>query len=72
MIIGDSLIDPKVTSRPEPATVRDLLLQMVGYAMLDYSDRYRIRKAGVYLVRQRWMVTWPLWELMLPPADVLR
>ena len=61
VILGTSLIDVKTTVDPKVA--RDGLWQILGYALLDYSDAYGIDAAGFYFARQGQFVEWPLAEL---------
>jgi hypothetical protein len=49
IIIDNWLIDFKTVK--EPSLKRDMLYQLVGYAILDYDDRYKISHAGFYLSR---------------------
>ena len=72
MIIGDTLYDIKTYSDITAAMVREAIYQLLGYALLDYGDRYKIRKVGMYLTRQR--VKWqaPIWMLIMPMEDVSR
>jgi len=61
VILGTSLIDVKTTVDPKVA--RDCLWQILGYALLDYSDVYGLNAAGFYFARQGRFVEWPLAEL---------
>jgi hypothetical protein len=62
LIVDGTLIDVKVTSslRMDPAWVR----QILGYALLDYDDEYRILAAGLYLARHFALVSWPIERLL--------
>lgn len=40
------------------------LYQLLGYTLLDYSDRLGINAVGIYFARQTRLVRWPLDELM--------
>ena len=56
-----ALLDVKtVTSARDPDRVRRWLWQLLGYAWLDSTDRYRIRAVGLYLARHATLSTWPL------------
>lgn len=58
-LIWDScLIDIKTSSR----SALDLgwLRQLLGYALLDWEDAYRIDSVGIYLSRHAHLASWPL------------
>ncbi len=56
MIIGDLLLDVKAKAK---ATLRrEEFYQLIGYALLDYDDRYRIERVGIYLSRFGHLITW--------------
>lgn len=63
---GDVIVDGiiwefKTTLHPErPGT---WAYQLLGYGLLDYHDEYRLKGAGVYLVRQSVLIDWT-WEEM--------
>lgn len=58
------LLDVKtVMSVRDPARVGRWLWQLLGYAWLDPTDRYRIRDAGLYFARHGLLLTWPLPDL---------
>lgn len=61
-IFGGTLYECKVTIRERPFRRRDLL-QAIGYALLDYDDRYHIRKVGWYFPRQRVRYVYTLADL---------
>lgn len=69
-VIGDTLFELKTTTRLIASTVRDSLLQLVGYALLDFSDKYGIRNVGVYFARHGWVATWPIGDLIAGEGDV--
>lgn len=71
-VIGDVLFEVKTGVELSTAEVRKALLQLVGYALLDYDDSLAIRNVAVYFVRHEWTAMWPLWQLIFPLADVLR
>lgn len=62
LIIDGCLIEFKATI--EPKLERRTVEQLLGYALLDYDDRYGIGELGIYLVRQgvfvRWEIPWIL------------
>jgi hypothetical protein len=54
------LLDVKtVTSARDPDRVARWLWQLLGYAWLDPTDRYRIRSVGLYLARHGALCRWP-------------
>ena len=40
------------------------LHQLLGYALLDYEDKYGIDRVGVLLPRQNTRVSWPIGEVI--------
>lgn len=58
LILGDCLVEVKTTVNP--CWRRAWLDQLLGYALLDYPDRYRIRSIGIYLARQATFLRWAL------------
>ncbi|MEH0972811.1 hypothetical protein V6U77_16965 [Micromonospora sp. CPCC 205546] len=71
LIVGGMLVDFKAGQGGRPrangsrATVlrREDLDQLLGYALLDYSDAFGLRAVGVYAARFGHFVSWPLAEL---------
>ena len=63
LIVNRCLYDVKTTVNPHdrlPANIR----QLIGYALLDWHDRYELERIGFYFARQgRWM-DWPLERLV--------
>lgn len=62
LIVGSMLVDVKAKSRVELRIVD--LRQLVGYALLDVEDRYRLDTVGILAARQGRLVRWPLDELL--------
>jgi hypothetical protein len=71
-IIATTIFELKTTKTLDATSVSKALLQLLGYSLLDYDDEYEIRRVGVYFARHGWVKAWPLWELLFPPADVLK
>jgi hypothetical protein len=78
VLIGDLLIDCKTTVKPHNLRP-EWIYQILGYALLDVADCYRIRRVGIYLARQARLVTWTLDDLthqlsggLAPPFAYLR
>lgn len=68
LIAGGTLIEMKSTrgararadgTRP-PRVDADDLYQIIGYLLMDYSDRYAITEVGLYLIRYECYMTWPV------------
>ena len=62
LILDNRLIDIKATINPRIS--RLILYQILGYAILDYSDKYRIDKVGFYFPRQGETIQWPVSDLL--------
>jgi hypothetical protein len=71
MILDKTIIDFKCASKADASTLRNAALQLLGYVLLDYDDEYSLSEILVYLPRQRDSWRMPLWQLVLPPADVI-
>jgi hypothetical protein len=70
LIVGRLLIDIKagqgdVTSDGTRTIGLDRieLDQVLGYALMDYSDEYGLNSVGIYAARFGYLATWPLQEL---------
>jgi hypothetical protein len=63
LIVDGCLLDVKTTVDPKFTRTR-VLYQLLGYALLDYDDRYEIDAVGVYLSRQALLLRWPLQPLL--------
>ena len=62
MIVDGTLIDIKCTIKNEIQA--DWLRQVLGYVLLDHSDRYRITGIGIYMARQGLLFQWDLEEAL--------
>ncbi|PXY16450.1 hypothetical protein BAY59_38475 (plasmid) [Prauserella coralliicola] len=61
---ASALLDVKTVIRTDNAErTASWLHQLLGYAWLDITDRWRIRTVGLYLARHGVLVTWPVDEL---------
>ena len=69
LIVDGALIDIKTTI--EPKIRNEWLWQLLGYVLLDYSNRQGIDKVGMYLARQGLLFQWDLEEAIrgLCPAQ---
>jgi len=71
LIAGGMLVDFKAGQGGKPradgtraaSLARTDLDQLLGYALMDYSDRYGLHTVGVYAVRFGYLAAWPLAEL---------
>ena len=66
LILDNCLVEIKTTRQPRG--VGGWLYQLLGYALLDYPDRFQIRTVALYLARQSTFVRWPLDELLYTMA----
>ena len=62
MIVDGTLIDIKTTTKQEINP--DWLRQILGYTLLDYSDRYQINAISLYMSRQGILCQWDLEEAL--------
>ena len=56
LIVAGTLLDIKTTLNPRIS--RAMLWQVLGYALLDWDDRYGIRRVGLHLPRQAVTLDW--------------
>ena len=75
-ILGGLLLDCKATTRPRQLEAPEIY-QLAGYLLLDYDDRYRIDRVGLYLSRQGHLLTWTVPDFLnrlgaTEPLPVLR
>lgn len=77
MIVDGSLIELKATIHPKVKS--DWLYQLLGYTLLDYTNRYHIGGVALYMARQQVTLQWSLDELMTtmaggdtPPLEQVR
>lgn len=68
-MIGDTLIDCKSTEQLTNPWIRDMLFQLLGYALLDFDDALRIRQLAIWLPRRRALQTWSLDRILERPAE---
>ncbi|MET7420380.1 hypothetical protein [Dactylosporangium sp. NPDC005555] len=47
-----------------PSLAGTEVYQLLGYALMDFSDRYALHSAGIYAARFGCLVQWPLTELV--------
>ena len=71
LIAGGMLIDVKAGQGGKPradgtraaSLARTDLDQLLGYALMDYSDAFALHTVGVYAARFGYLAVWPLAEL---------
>ena len=63
IVIDGMLLDFKSTKHPDCLTKRTAW-QLLGYLLLDTTDRYRIDSLGLYLTRSGVLATWPVEEYL--------
>lgn len=63
LILDRCLIELKTTVDPKRG-LRDLCWQLLGYALLDFDDRFLLDSVAVYFTRQHKLVRWKLTEMM--------
>ena len=62
LVIDRKLIDVKTTVKPEINS--DWIWQLLGYVLLDFSDKNQINAIGLYMARQGVLVDWDLAEAL--------
>ena len=71
-LIGETLIDCKVYGQLSAHKLRNFLLQLLGYVMLDLDDALKIRQVGLWLPRQQLTPSWSLEYLLAgDPEEIL-
>jgi hypothetical protein len=68
VIVDRTLLELKTTRQDSFERV-DHLYQLLGYALLDYSNQYDLQAVGVYLARRGLLVRWELAELLSACCD---
>jgi len=63
LIAAGLLLDLKTTSKKISLPVTDLF-QVIGYALLDYDDEFRLNSVGIFSARYRYLATWELGPLL--------
>lgn len=67
LILDGCLVDIKTTTTPK--VTAEMIRQLVGYVLLDYSGSYGIEEVAIYLSRQQRLVRWSLKELLSELCD---
>ena len=63
LIAAGLLIDLKTSAKKPSLAVTDLL-QVVGYALLDFDDEYHLNALGIFSARYAYLATWELQPLL--------
>lgn len=63
LIAAGLLIDLKTSAKKPSLGVTDLL-QVIGYALLDFDDEYRLDALGIFSARYAYLATWELPALL--------
>jgi hypothetical protein len=63
LIAAGLLIDLKTSAKKPSLGVTDLL-QVIGYALLDFDDEYRLNALGIFSARYSYLATWELPALL--------
>ena len=64
LVIDGCLYEVKTTEKPRDK-LPEKIRQLIGYALLDWSDEYGLKKVGFYFSRQGEWKSWPLPELIV-------
>ncbi|WP_158854726.1 hypothetical protein [Saccharothrix deserti] len=59
LVVDGLLLDFKSTRRVDEFS-KVTMHQLLGYALMDFSDRYEIDAVGVYLTRAGAVISWPI------------
>jgi hypothetical protein len=70
-IIEDTLVDCKTDQAITTTGLREHLLQLIGYTLLDLDDWYQIRKVAIWYPRFGLLKTWSLDTLLSGSSDEL-
>ncbi len=63
LIAAGLLIDLKTSAKKPSLAVTDLF-QVIGYALLDFDDEYRLNALGIFSARYAYLATWELPALL--------
>ena len=64
LIVDNCLYDIKTTVNPRKTLPEDLR-QLIGYALLDWDNKYALDRVGFYYSRQATCMSWPLSRLLI-------
>lgn len=63
LVAGGVLVELKTTVKPPSLGVTDLW-QLLGYALMDYTDEFGISEVALFSARYGYLAQWPLDELL--------
>ena len=69
--IDDTLFDFKVVDKISAPWVRKVLMQLLGYLILDLDNDYQAQRIGIWLPRQAAVKTWAIEEILGNDASTI-
>ena len=69
--IDDTLFDFKVVDTIRAPWVRKVLMQLLGYLILDLDNDYQTQRIGIWLPRQATVKTWDIEEILGNDANTI-
>ena len=69
--IDDTLFDCKVKDTITAPWVRKVLMQLLGYLILDLDNDYQSKRIGIWLPRQATVKTWAIEEILGNDAEAV-
>ena len=69
--IDDTLFDFKVKDTITAPWVRKILMQLLGYLILDLDNDYQAQRIGIWLSRQAMVKTWAIEEVLGSDASTI-
>ena len=69
--IDDTLFDFKVVDKISAPWVRKVLMQLLGYLILDLDNDYQAERIGIWLPRQATVRTWEIEEILGSEASTI-
>ena len=69
--IDDTLFDFKVVDKISAPWVRKVLMQLLGYLILDLDNDYQAQRIGIWLPRQATARTWEIEEILGRDASTI-
>ena len=69
--IDDTLFDCKVVDTIRAPWLRKVLMQLLGYLILDLDNDYQAQRIGIWLPRQATVKTWTIEEILGNDANTI-
>lgn len=63
LIAAGLLLDLKTSANKPSLAIADLF-QVIGYALLDFDDEYKLTELGIFSARYAYLATWQLGQLL--------